>query len=271
MPSEAELEFIRENHFCLSNEELAEELDVAHSTISRWKRSHLDLPRACEKNRVEYEYGDSICEILDRLHNEELMTTYEMADELGVARKSIERWWEDCPGVKKRSQSEATELAYSQMSEEERMKQVKAAHETLRENYANGEGTLQKWHRDNPERAKQQAREAAALGTPAREQNGMEGVTGQDHHGWTGGKSLYDALKKQLPGRSWYSIRETERADQCYKCGCSDGRLSIHHIVPVMAGGTNGEYNRMTLCEECHGVVEAFTWDVFADPVYDVS
>lgn len=44
---------------------------------------------------------------------------------------------------------------------------------------------------------------------------------------------------------------------QCQGCGLDqedhDGRLPVHHIVPLGCGGTNTRRNLITLCEECHG------------------
>ena len=89
---------------------------------------------------------------------------------------------------------------------------------------------------------------------------------GQDHPNWRGGKSVYDAVKRQLGNRSWPAIREEYRSDECEACGTSEGLLDLHHIVPVMAGGTNEPWNLMTLCRSCHFQAEWFTRDLL-DPV----
>lgn len=125
----------RDYHWTLTREEMADELGVGTSTLGS-AIEELGLPRASEQNRVEYEYDTGICEVLDRLHNKEEMTTTEMAETLDVSRISMDRWWEECPDVHKRSQSEATQLTYEQMDEDERLEQVKDAHEAVRNNHA---------------------------------------------------------------------------------------------------------------------------------------
>jgi len=80
----------------------------------------------------------------------------------------------------------------------------------------------------------------------------------EDHPNWRGGKHLVDALRKQLRP-SWWTVRDEERADECYKCGASECKLDVHHIVPLSAGGTNESWNLMTLCESCHRTAEVYT------------
>jgi len=88
-----------------------------------------------------------------------------------------------------------------------------------------------------------------------------EHKTGQNHPSWRGGKSIYREVKAQL--RPTFSkIKDRERADECYHCGESDCALHVHHIVPVMAGGTNESWNLMTLCPTCHGNVESYSRDL---------
>lgn len=254
----------RDCHWTLTREEMADELGVGTSTLGNTIEK-LGLPRASEKNRVEYEWGEDICEVLDQLHNEEQMTTTEMAEELSVARRSMDRWWEDCD-VPKRGQSEASRLAYEQMSAEKRAEITESAREAHFEIYGDG-GHIGRWVAENPNAHQEAASEAAHLGTPARETNGMKGVTGQDSPTWRGGKSIYGAVKKQLHGPSWSSIRKVHLDDVCHKCGAV-GDLHLHHIVPLMSGGTNESWNLMTLCAVCHTTVENYIrqFDAF-DPV----
>lgn len=88
-------------------------------------------------------------------------------------------------------------------------------------------------------------------------------LTGQDSPTWRGGKSIYDAVKLNLS--NWQKARRNHRGDECEHCGEAD-TLHLHHIIPVMSGGTNEPWNLMTLCEQCHGSVEWFTRE-FAEPV----
>lgn len=80
---------------------------------------------------------------------------------------------------------------------------------------------------------------------------------------WRGGKSVYDAVKRSLS--SWPRARSRAVADECRICGSEDN-LHVHHIIPVMAGGTNEQWNLITLCECCHGTVESRTRE-FTEPI----
>ncbi|WP_248516883.1 HNH endonuclease [Salinarchaeum laminariae] len=45
--------------------------------------------------------------------------------------------------------------------------------------------------------------------------------------------------------------RIVERDGDCLRCGEPEG-LTVHHIVPIAAGGTNRDENLATLCATCH-------------------
>jgi len=83
--------------------------------------------------------------------------------------------------------------------------------------------------------------------------------TGQNHPNWTGGTNLYEAIRENLSDRSWSSIAELNRSDECYKCGESNTTLHEHHIIPVMFGGCNNSELLMTVCESCHRTIESYT------------
>lgn len=100
-----------------------------------------------------------------------------------------------------------------------------------------------------------------------------ENRTGQDHWNWRGGKSMYDAVKKSLPGPSWVTTRKRVRQrDQytCQMCGAggwfSNVKLDTHHIVPLLCGGSNDQENLILLCTSCHTTAERYTRS-FLDPV----
>lgn len=80
---------------------------------------------------------------------------------------------------------------------------------------------------------------------------------GQNNSNWRGGKSVYDAIKKQLGPVAWCTTARWHREDQCSKCG-SDELVDLHHLVAVLSGGDNGEWNLMTLCRSCHNRADAF-------------
>lgn len=253
--SSEDVQFLKENYWDSTYREIADELDMSVSVVSRKAKDDLGLPKKSEKSRVEYYHGASIDRVLYHLHHDAKMSVNKMSDCLGVSRKTLDRWFSDTD-VYKRGRSEAEELKWEQMSEEEREQQVKAAHEATFEKFGDG-GRIGAWTKNNPEKHAEIARKAAPLGAPAREVNGMAGVTGQDHHSWRGGKHLIDAIRKQLQP-SWWVVRDDARADECYKCGVSEVKLDVHHIIPLSAGGTNEEWNLMTLCESCHKTVEEY-------------
>lgn len=95
-----------------------------------------------------------------------------------------------------------------------------------------------------------------------------ENLNGQDNHAWNGGVDTYRALRAQLPG-NWDKIKERVRerdAYECQMCGADQSDLSraldVHHIVPIMSGGTHGEWNLISLCLDCHQSAESVTREV---------
>jgi len=94
----------------------------------------------------------------------------------------------------------------------------------------------------------------------------FEGNNGSDHPLWEGGGTgVYYRKMRSLMGESgWKATREKHISDTCYMCSSTE-RLNLHHIVPIMAGGTNEEWNFMTLCDSCHGKVEQTTKEFTQD------
>lgn len=89
---------------------------------------------------------------------------------------------------------------------------------------------------------------------------------GQGHWNWRGGTSLYHAIRANLQKRGWGSIADDIRElkdHTCEWCGDNGGQqnraLSVHHIVPVLAGGVNHPDNLMVLCDKCHRRMEITT------------
>ena len=92
-----------------------------------------------------------------------------------------------------------------------------------------------------------------------------ERFAGQDGPLWKGGRSLYHALVTLLPG-NWRARRISVRSRtdyECQMCGEAEAELhrelDVHHIIPIMAGGTNGDYNLASLCLPCHKTAEEYT------------
>jgi len=93
-----------------------------------------------------------------------------------------------------------------------------------------------------------------------------ERFSGEGNPRWTGGSEIYHGVKAVLPDRPWSdAAAETRSRDgQCRMCGKSptDGKLDVHHIVPVLAGGLNTPDLLMALCRSCHMKAEAYTRDL---------
>jgi hypothetical protein len=94
----------------------------------------------------------------------------------------------------------------------------------------------------------------------------MASRTGPDHPLFEGGRDYYVAIRRALGPTGWESLRQEYNKNECKMCGAETsprGRdLSLHHIVPVLSGGTNGGYNFMTLCEPCHSKAETYCSDL---------
>lgn len=253
---------LEELYWSHTSTEIKEKLDIGGSTYSNAKE-HAGLPRKTKAHKTAHQHGVPLDRLLYHLHHDAKMSVNCMSDALDISRAAVYTGFKHTD-VSVRGQSEAEKVKKEQMSEEELREQTQAAREKQKEKYGDG-GAIAHWIRENPDEHAEHAREAAPKGTPAREENGMAGVTGQDHPKWRGGKSIYDAVKKQLPGDSWRQkkVEAKERDDNtCQMCGASECKLDSHHIVPIMAGGTNEFWNLITLCESCHTAVEQHTRDL---------
>lgn len=85
--------------------------------------------------------------------------------------------------------------------------------------------------------------------------------SGQNSPNWRGGPTVYAALYTLLRP-SFRKTRDDNRKEACEVCGALNADASrqhhVHHIVPVLSGGTNGPWNLMTLCVSCHRKAEAY-------------
>jgi 5-methylcytosine-specific restriction endonuclease McrA len=66
------------------------------------------------------------------------------------------------------------------------------------------------------------------------------------------------ASRPELSTYRWKRRRAAVRArdkNRCVRCAETRG-LSVHHRVPVWAGGTDAMENLQTLCSHCHALVE---------------
>ena len=61
-------------------------------------------------------------------------------------------------------------------------------------------------------------------------------------------------------GREWKRIRDRyvkthPLCEMCLKVGRYTPVEEVHHILPVIRGGTNAESNLMSLCKSCHNKI----------------
>lgn len=98
----------------------------------------------------------------------------------------------------------------------------------------------------------------------------LEGnFTGQGHPLWRGGVSTIDGVRKNLAEQCWQNVAEDARKHHgrvCQNCGVPesvlDKKLDVHHIVPLVCGGDNGDYNLIPLCDDCHTSADWFIRDI---------
>jgi len=176
-----------------------------------------------------------------------------LADHLGTGRTAVQNALEYCD-ISRRGQSAAERHKWDQMSSAERERRVQELSDEFHEMME--ADVISEWREENQEQFQHVVKKAAPKGAPAREENGMAGRTGQSNPNWRGGKSVYDAVKKQLGERSWNYLQNNVREDACANCGTGDAQLDLHHIIPLLAGGTNEAWNLVTLCSSCHRITE---------------
>lgn len=84
--------------------------------------------------------------------------------------------------------------------------------------------------------------------------------THMNHPMWAGGRGLTEAIRSMIGDRPWDDLRselQTTRDGRCRMCGRDSESLHLHHIVPLLAGGTNDPDLLMFLCIACHRRAEA--------------
>lgn len=93
-----------------------------------------------------------------------------------------------------------------------------------------------------------------------------ERQTGSNNPYWRGGRDFYTRVRANLSDTGWRTIADRIRDEhdyECYKCGGSQAengkKLDVHHIIPVMDGGLNEDWNLIPLCQSCHKTVEWYT------------
>jgi hypothetical protein len=93
-----------------------------------------------------------------------------------------------------------------------------------------------------------------------------EKFSGSSHPRWSGGAAGIDFIRKHIRDEGWQQTAERVRKEYertCQMCGSKpsdrDRALDVHHIVPLVAGGTNADGVLLPLCFDCHRSAEAYT------------
>jgi 5-methylcytosine-specific restriction endonuclease McrA len=88
-------------------------------------------------------------------------------------------------------------------------------------------------------------------------------------------KSVSTVLRKALSELYWPDAASNYResvSESCGLCGeqAADRHHHVHHIVPLLAGGVNEDWNYMVLCGSCHRYAESYTKDKIELPISDI-
>lgn len=175
-------------------------------------------------------------------------STNELADKLGVDSKTVTSAL-DSLEVETRNTTTATKLWFETLCQEEQERVIYEGQEAAAK-------ALSDWRDKNSDKHRKNAI-----------QNLPDSPSGPESHSWRGGKCLRDNLTLTYGKESWASQREQSKQSDnytCTRCGVQKEGIEIHshHIVPVLAGGTNHPDNLMTVCNACHRSIEDFTWSI---------
>jgi uncharacterized protein YjcR len=234
--------------------DIADELNLSHSTVRNWLNRH-----GIERRDRHSAHADGDIEPLrskDWLQREywkKGRTATDIGEELGVHGSTVNRWFER-HGIEKKGQSVARSGEAIQKLEDE---------EWLHKQYQKeGLSTVEI---------------AERIGVTSRcvndwmQRHGIErrGWSGEDNPMWKGGASDYY-------GPSWQSARRKvrERGEYtCQRCGMTDAEhtakygqaLHVHHIEPFRTFDDHSKANRLenliTLCRDCHDELEGLPID----------
>jgi len=99
-------------------------------------------------------------------------------------------------------------------------------------------------------------------------------MVGAPSHGWQSKattRPVRQELDKYLAGKTHKVAKGMRKKyhlnlSKCEMCGAGDG-LELHHIVPVMAGGTHDQFNVRLLCRTCHGKAESYLREVAGEHI----
>jgi 5-methylcytosine-specific restriction endonuclease McrA len=225
----------------MSSREVAEELECSKTVILTWLDEfgiEKDTPKR-DMTPAELEDEDA----LRRLCVERELTTREIASKIDCSQRTVTRWINE-HGIEERP------WFVGELRDEAQLYEMYVGKELgiteIADSLGCAQSTVLNWLR----------------------RHGIEtrpvAPTGADSPHWTGGKSIYDGVKHALP-LAWREQRRQQRERDnrtCQLCGekrdPTEQRLDVNHLIPILCGGTNGDYNLMSMCRGCHSKTEAF-------------
>ena len=100
--------------------------------------------------------------------------------------------------------------------------------------------------------------------------------SGPNSHFWKGGHDVIHVIRRIIGPDTWPKAKSKVRGDDPYRCamaGCEGEdtqRSSVHHIIPVRAGGTNAEDLLLPICNNCHQTAEAYLYEKISDCLVNI-
>lgn len=244
----------------LSTIEIGDRLGCSHDTVNRELERH-GIPR---RGLAEAQIGEAADLLGDEewLHEEYVengRSTVQIAKQLGCRAQTVIRY------LRRHGLSVRTTGASQRLQSPEELRDEATLRELYEERNLSSRDIADEVGCSKPPVLRWLHRHGIDVRNPA---------PGQDNWRWKGGHTLYEAIRTLLPIKwSQAALEARRRTDHtCEMCGIrvdpSAVSISVHHIVPVLSGGTNEQWNLMPLCKECHPVADMSTADLF-DRVYE--
>lgn len=228
--------------------EIADEWDCNHKTVHRWLKNHGIERRGQGHPAAHPELRDA--EKLESLYWGEYLSTAEISDIYDCSRRQISYWLNKHDIEIRPAHGDARKhpATWDELSEDE-----------LRSEYIDNGKSLTEIGDKYGVTAHAVRNALFRNGIETREPH----PSGSDNPAWNGGSSAYHLIRQGLSEESWPTIRQ-ELIDSygtaCHSCGSDvGGSIQMHHIVPILYGGTNAREMFLPLCRGCHNEVEAFT------------
>lgn len=252
---EDDINYLKQNYLIKRTKDIAEYFGIGETTVKR-KAEKVGLPPKTTENKLEFIFKMPVKELLIKYHHELKIPVSKMAEIFDVDRTAIYRLMKKYK-VKARNQSEAIQLLWKQMSDEEKKRQIEAAHKKNKNLAKKGKHIFQKIWRNKREKMIELVKQNALKAVKNRKRNGMKGVTGPAHPNWN--PDLTDEERKDQRKYYEYTVWRNEVFERdnytCQLCGDDRGgnlvahHLNSYHDNPELRTEVK---NGITLCEDCH-------------------